>query len=134
MSGCDREATRKDFSSGRADVMIDDMTQTSIEHITSKPEVCGGKPCIAGSRIRVQDIYVWHELNGLSPDEIVTQFPSLSLADVYAALAFYWDHRDDIHQQMSDETAVYEQMKQKYPSLLEQIRAAKHAPNHSVPS
>lgn len=63
-------------------------------HITQTPGVCGGKPCIAGSRIRVLDIYVWHELNGMSPDEIVSRFPQLSLADVYAALSDFWDHRE----------------------------------------
>ncbi|NEO28290.1 MAG: DUF433 domain-containing protein, partial [Kamptonema sp. SIO4C4] len=51
------------------------------------PEICGGKPCIAGHRIRVQDIVIWHEQMGLSPDEIVSRHPTITLADVYAALA-----------------------------------------------
>ena len=55
------------------------------------PDVLGGKPCIAGTRIRVQDIYQWHELQGKSPDEIVSSFPQLTMADVYAALAYFWD-------------------------------------------
>ena len=56
------------------------------EHIESTPGVCGGKPRIAGHRIRVEDIAVWHEQQGLSPDEIVAQFPQITLADVYDAL------------------------------------------------
>ncbi len=73
------------------------MNSTVVKHIEATPKVCGGKPRIAGTRIRVQDIYIWHELHGLSADEIVDAYPHLILADVYAALAYYHDHRDDIH-------------------------------------
>lgn len=69
-------------------------------HIDSKPEVCGGKPCIRGTRIRVWDIHVWHDLRGRSPQEIVAAFPQLSLADVHAALVWYLDHRDEIDTEM----------------------------------
>jgi uncharacterized protein (DUF433 family) len=65
-------------------------------HIDTTPGVCGGKPRVAGHRIRVQDVATWHESWGLTPDEIVAQFPQLTLADVYAALAYYHDHRDEI--------------------------------------
>ena len=75
---------------------------TAVEHIQRTPGICGGKPCIAGTRIRVQDIMVWHELHGLSPEEIVTQFPQLNLADVYASLAYYHDHREEIQGQMRE--------------------------------
>lgn len=108
------------------------MSQTNIEHIVSKPNICGGKPCIAGTRIRVQDVYVWHELQGLSADEIVSRFPHLTMADVYAALSYYWDHRDEIQRQMQEETAFVEQMKQKHPSPLKQKLAGKDAQNHQV--
>jgi uncharacterized protein (DUF433 family) len=37
------------------------MGLTLINYIESKPGVCGGKPCIAGTHIRVREIYVWHE-------------------------------------------------------------------------
>lgn len=44
----------------------------------------------------MQHIAVWHEREGKSPDEIVAEHPQLTLADVYAALAYYYDHRDEI--------------------------------------
>ncbi len=56
------------------------------------------------------------------------------MAGVYAALAYYWDHRDEIDLQMRQETAYVERMKQKHPSLLEQKRAGLNAPNDPVPS
>jgi uncharacterized protein (DUF433 family) len=101
------------------------MSTTKAERIVSKPEVCGGKPCIAGTRIRVQDIFVLHELQGKSADEIVSRFPQLTMADVYGALEYYWDHRDEIRRQMQEETDFVERMKQKYPSLLKQKLAGK---------
>jgi uncharacterized protein (DUF433 family) len=76
------------------------------QHITQAADVCGGRPCVAGTRIRVQDIYVWHEMQGQSPDEIVTSFPQLTLADVYAALAHFWDHQAAILSDMGRDKAV----------------------------
>lgn len=108
------------------------MNQTIVERIVSKPSVCGGSPCIAGTRIRVQDVYVWHELQGLSADEIVSRFPQLTMADVYAALSYYWDHRDAIQRQMREETDFVEQMRQKHPSPLQEKLAGNDAPNHPV--
>jgi uncharacterized protein (DUF433 family) len=53
-----------------------------VKHIEKIPGVCGGRACIAGHRIRVQDIVAWHERRGYSPDEIVDLFPGITLADV----------------------------------------------------
>ncbi len=92
----------------------------------SRPAVWGGKPCIAGTRIRVQDIYVWHELQSRSPEEIVSDFPQLTLADVHAALAYYFDHREEIQREMkaADELAARMQA-EAGPGLLDRARARK---------
>jgi hypothetical protein len=66
----------------------------------------------------VQDIYVWHELQGQSADEIVAAFPHLSHAGVYAALTYFWDHRDAITGDMDRAELVVEQVKGQYPSKL----------------
>jgi uncharacterized protein (DUF433 family) len=88
------------------------------EHIESTPGVCGGRPRIAGHRIQVEDIVVWHERQGLSPDEIVAQFPQITLADVYAALAYYHDHQTDIRESMRQDEKYAEAMRAKTPSKL----------------
>ena len=75
---------------------------TIASHIEITPDVCGGKPRIAGHRIRVQDVVLWTE-EGRSADEIVADFPQLSLSDVYAALAFYHDHRDEIDKDIRED-------------------------------
>jgi uncharacterized protein (DUF433 family) len=75
--------------------------------IVKTPDVCGGRARVAGTRIRVQDIYIWHELQGRSVDQIVASFPQLSHARVHCALAYFFDHMDEIRTQMSgDETFV----------------------------
>jgi len=66
------------------------------EHIAVEPDVCGGKPHVAGHRVKVQHVAIWHERQGKSPDEIVAEHPGLTLADVHAALAYYYDHRQQI--------------------------------------
>ena len=95
--------------------------RTSIE---SQPDVCGGKPCVAGTRIRVQDVFVWHELQGQSADEIVSRFPQLTMADVYAALSYYWDHRDEIQRDMQAESDLVTRLRQQSVSPLAEKLAA----------
>ncbi len=83
---------------------------TEKRHIESRPEVCGGKPCIAGTRIRVWDIHVWHDLRGETPEQIVANFPQLTVADVHAGLAYYLDHRQEIDQQMQSAESFVDQL------------------------
>jgi uncharacterized protein (DUF433 family) len=94
------------------------MSATTTNHIEYSPEICGGRPRVAGTRIRVQDIYVWHELQGHSPEEIVTSYPQLSLAAVHAALAYYHDHREAIENEVRAEQDEAAQMKLAHPSKL----------------
>ena len=47
---------------------------------------------------------------GMSPDQIVTDYPRLSLGDVYAALAFYHDHRELIDRQMQEQEAFVDDL------------------------
>ena len=97
---------------------------TAIErtHIETTPGVCGGRPRVVGHRIRVQDIVLWTE-EGQSPDEIVARFPQLSLADVYAALTYYHDHRAEIDQQIRDDDEFITRLRaESGPGLLDRLR------------
>jgi uncharacterized protein (DUF433 family) len=107
------------------------------ERIVSTPDTCGGSPRVAGTRIRVQDIYFWHEVEGKSPDELVTDFPQLSMADVYAALSYFWAHREPMLREIEEQRLRYEQLKSSQPSLVaEKLKSLQesHAPNNSVSS
>ena len=98
------------------------MENILTQHIEKTPGVCGGKACIVGHRIRVMDIVVWHEMRGYSPDEIVSMFAGISLADVHAALAYYFDHRHEIEEEFrKEEEAVKELLKRHPPKVKEKL-------------
>jgi len=68
-------------------------------HITMNKDICGGSPIIKGTRISVANIAEYY-LMGLSPEEIQRDLPHLSLAQIFDALAFYFDHRQAIDEEL----------------------------------
>ncbi len=98
----------KEAATGREAAGPEVEVDTASGHIEIRPGVAGGKPRITGHQITVQDVVVWHERLGLSADEIATEY-DLLLADVYAALAYYSDHREEIDRSTrADEAFVAE--------------------------
>src|SRR5262245_37416213 len=95
----------------------DEVIDTVKAHIVATPGVLGGRPHIAGTRIPVHHIAVWHDRLGMSADTIATEY-NLSLADVYAGLTYYHDHRDAINAAIREEEAFVEAMQQQIPSKL----------------
>ena len=87
-------------------------------YIVSTPDTCGGKPRIVGSRIQVKHIVIMHERQGMSPEQIVSEHPHLTLSSIYAALAYYHDHREEVNADIRAEREQYEAMKAKGPSLI----------------
>jgi uncharacterized protein (DUF433 family) len=94
------------------------MTTVTSKHIEITPGICGGRPRITGHRIRVQDVVVWHEQKGMSPDEIVSRYPTITLADVYAALAYYHDNFQEIRRQMQEDENLVREMQTEIPSKM----------------
>ena len=76
-------------------------------HISKKPGVCGGKACIDGTRVRVMDI-VALQAQGHAVEEMLDHFESrpLTPAEVYSALAYYHDHREEIEASFAAEENV----------------------------
>lgn len=87
------------------------------EHIESTPGTRGGKPRIAGTRITVEDIVLMHLRLGKSLEQIAGDF-DLPLAAVYAAMAYYYDHRDAIDRSLEEDIAFAEAFRKNNPSLL----------------
>jgi uncharacterized protein (DUF433 family) len=87
------------------------MTDTIRRHIEIVQGAGGPKARIAGHRIRVEDVAIWHEKLGMSPDEIVDHYPTLTLADVHAALAYYWDNREEIERQIAEGRAESDELR-----------------------
>ncbi|MEA5618571.1 DUF433 domain-containing protein [Cronbergia sp. UHCC 0137] len=90
------------------------------EHIEITSGICGGKPRIAGHRIRVQDIVIWYEQMGMSPDEILYHHPTITLSDIYAAVEYYYDHQEEIRQQISESETLIQEIQAQTPSILQE--------------
>ncbi|MEO6812001.1 MAG: DUF433 domain-containing protein [Isosphaeraceae bacterium] len=99
------------------------------EHITKTPGVCGGEPRIAGHRVRVQDVAVWYERMGMCPAEIIDQYPALTLGDIHAALAYYYDNQEMIDERISAEGRYIAEVEARTPPLVKQKRSTKDAQN-----
>jgi uncharacterized protein (DUF433 family) len=95
------------------------------DRIVTTPGVRGGKPRIAGHRITVSDVAIWHERMGMSPDEIVSEYPTITLSDVYAALAYYHDHREEIDREIREGEEFVEKFRAGAPSLFEELKSRK---------
>ena len=96
--------------------------KTLDEHIVNTPGVASGRPRIAGRRIKVPHMVIWHLVLGMSADEIANEY-DLTLADIHAALAYYYDHREEIDAQIKEDEAFVEALRRQTPSLLAQKRA-----------
>lgn len=95
------------------------MKNVLAKHIEVTPRVAGGKPRIAGRRITVQNIVIWHERMGMNPDEIATEY-DLTLGDIYAALAYYHDHREEIDESVRADDSFAAELRNRTHSLLKE--------------
>ncbi len=85
-------------------------------YVTRKAGVCGGKPIIRGTRIKVSQIVIEYERLGWTPDEIVQAHPHLTLAQVHDALSYYYENIDEIERQIAEEQRMVEKFKQSVAS------------------
>ncbi len=106
--------------------------------IVATPGTCDGEPRIAGTRIKVRHVYTWIEQQGMTPAQVVENYPHLTRSAVHAALAYYWSHPDEIHRAMEEEDRLVSEMKAgNGPSLVSQKLAARgqtNGPDDSIPS
>ncbi|MBW4484963.1 MAG: DUF433 domain-containing protein [Tildeniella torsiva UHER 1998/13D] len=71
------------------------MAVTVTRYVTRNPSILSGEPTIAATRISVRAIVGLWRL-GIPPEEIPTQYPQLTLAQVFDSLSFYLDNRDEV--------------------------------------
>lgn len=92
--------------------------ETTLDgHIEIIPGMRGGRPRIAGTRITVADIVLMHLRLGQSLEEIAGKY-DLSLAAVYAAIAYYYDHRAEVDRSIEADQAFVEAFRHNNPSPL----------------
>jgi uncharacterized protein (DUF433 family) len=90
--------------------LSDPSTETAGEMIVSTPGTCGGKPRVAGHRIRVQDIVIWKEQMGMTIDEIISSYPGMTPEKIAAALRYYQAHREEIERDLKEEEEFADQL------------------------
>jgi uncharacterized protein (DUF433 family) len=95
-------------------------------YIESTEGMRGGEPRISGTRITVADIVLMHRRLGRALEEIAGTY-DLPIAGVYAAMVYYYDHKDEIEQSLDEEEEVAEAFKRNNPSRLrEKLEALSH--------
>lgn len=87
-------------------------TVLSINLITSNPQVRGGRPCIVGTGLRVTDIAMVMLFHTQDPGEIAAWY-GITLAQVHAALAYYYEHKAEIDEDIRQQIAAAREYKEK---------------------
>jgi uncharacterized protein (DUF433 family) len=97
-------------------------TPTDIKYIVTDPDIYGGRPIVAGHRIAVVDVAVWTQ-QGMTPEQIAAEYP-LTLAEIHAALAYYYDHKPELDAQLAaDEARLAEHAANDHSPMMEQLRS-----------
>ena len=79
--------------------------------IDRDPRIRGGRPKIAGTGVTVLRIAGWHN-QGFIPEEIAAKFGHISLAQVHAALAYYYSNKEEINADVQAEERALEALMQ----------------------
>lgn len=73
----------------------------------------GGRPIILGSSIPVRSIAIYYLRHGMHIDDILEGFPHLRKSQVYDALSYYYDHREEIEEDIEADSV--ERLMEEYP-------------------
>lgn len=87
----------------------------SYLHIWAKSQVMSGRPCIAGTRVRVMDVVSAFRA-GIREEELAEYFSSrpLALSEIYSALAFCYDHQAEIDAAMAEDQSLGERARREH--------------------
>ena len=85
--------------------------------LVRSPNVCGGHLRINGTRMTVNQLAVRYK-QGDTPEEIVDQYPHLTLAQVYTALAYYHANREEIEADLAAEKIEADRLEQGFQQTL----------------
>lgn len=83
------------------------MSTVLATSLVRTPGICGGKLCLAGTRMTVNQIVTLY-LQGMTPEQIVEQYPHRLIREIYAVLAWYHDHREEFDAELAEEAAADE--------------------------
>ena len=98
--------------------MLTALKKTAHPYITIDPRIASGQPIIGGSRTKVMDIALRYEYMGLSADEIIEQFPHLTLPQVHDALSYYYENKQELDRKYEEEQEFVKQLKKQFTAKL----------------
>jgi uncharacterized protein (DUF433 family) len=84
-------------------------TETRYEHIVLSQD---GAPVIAGTNMKVIELVLERIAYGWSPEEMSFQHPYLTLGQIHSALAFYWDHQQELDRDIERRLRWVDQVRQ----------------------
>src|SRR5262245_11258781 len=97
------------------------VAETSYRHIILDDNEV---PIIAGANTKVAELIGEIQAHGLSPEELCYQLPHLSLSQIYSALAYYWDHREEIDRDLERRAKLADDLRRELgqPPLVERLK------------
>lgn len=90
------------------------LVETRYEHIVLDD---AGVPCIAGTTMKVIELVLERSAYGWSPEELHFQHPYLSLGQIHSALAYYWDHQDELDQDIAHRRERVDELRRTTPPV-----------------
>ena len=106
-------------------------TPTAYAHILLRPD---GTPTVSGTRLKVKHVAALHRKRGMSAEDLQRAFPSHSLGEIYSALAYYYDHRDEIDRALEEDEREEEALRAEIEAyhggsaVLKKLKALGRAP------
>jgi uncharacterized protein (DUF433 family) len=94
--------------------------ETRYEHIALNEDRVPG---IVDTTMKVVELVVEQQAYGWSPEELHFQHPYLPLGQIHSALAYYWDHRDELDRDIQRRLERVEVLRGEFepPSLVERL-------------
>ena len=102
----------------------------SYPHVAKTPGVCGGRARVEGTRIRVYNVVFLHR-DGASDEKIRETYPDLTPAQIHAALAYYYDNREEIDAELGEDEQFFSEAERNWENLL--ARNGGHPPSNPTP-
>lgn len=99
-------------------------------HITKIPDLCGGYATIDGHRLRVIDIVYMHQW-GYIPEKMIEKYDFLSPVQIYSALAYYYENREELDKEIREYEEYFERMDEQWEEYVE--RHGGHPPDTPAP-
>lgn len=88
------------------------LTETRYEHVSLDE---AGVSCITGTTTKVIELVLSYLSSGSSPEELHLNYPYLSLGQIHSALAYYWDHKTQLDEDIEKRLAQVNELQKRIP-------------------